>query len=460
MCGFVGTYARNPSQSKPEGLITALNLLRHRGPDSSGQSTFNLESGTLRFGFRRLAIIDLSSSGDQPFTSNDQRFNMVFNGEIYNYLELKSELISKGHIFRSNSDSEVLITAWVEWGIEAVNKFIGMFSIVIYDKLKSEIWCIRDAYGIKPFFYSCSNNDFYFASEIAALLALQGGTPKMNQDTAMRYIIEGEYDRSINSFFDGVFQLAPGHFFRIDLNAKNVSVESKRWWYPEIRENLSISFNDAAEALREQFLESVALHLRSDVRVATALSGGLDSSAIVSAIRKIEPDLDIHTFSYSADDPGINESRWIEVVNSGTNSIPHQVEITPDNFYLDVDDLIRTQGEPFGSTSLYAQYRIYQSAKEAGVTVMLDGQGADELLAGTVATTTDVTCDTFHGFCISVIRQYSDLILPMQYKGFTIVDENDQKRIMLSILESKGMPLSQSSISNILCSWFIIFFFL
>jgi asparagine synthase (glutamine-hydrolysing) len=382
MCGFAGRYVKDRSQITPPAINDALDLLKHRGPDSSGQFNFDLEQGFLQFGFRRLSIIDLSNSANQPFLSNDQRFVIVFNGEIYNYLELKNELILKGYKFRSNSDTEVLLSAWEEWGIDSVNKFIGMFSIVIYDKLKSEIWCIRDAYGIKPLFYSYTKNEFNFASEINALLKLSKTTPKVNQKIAMSYIVSGEYDRSVETFFDGVFQLAPGHFFKIDLHEKEIAIHPKRWWLPKVSENNSLSLSEAAEALREQFLESIKIHLRSDVRIATALSGGLDSSAIVSAIRIIEPELEIHTFSYVADDPAINESKWINLVNSKTKSIPHLVEISPNDFYADLDDLIRSQGEPFGSTSLYAQFRIYQSAKEAGFTVMLDGQGADELLAG------------------------------------------------------------------------------
>ena len=382
MCGFVGRFARQGSQISPGTLDDSLESLKHRGPDSSGQCTFETTSGTLQIGFRRLSIIDLSVAGDQPFISSNQHFVLVFNGEIYNYLELKNTLINKGHTFRSNSDTEVLMTAWQEWGIDSINKLVGMFSIVIYDKLKSEIWCIRDAYGIKPFFYSLRDNCFSFASEINALVKLNDFVPRMNEEVAMKYIVDGEYDRSIETFFDGILQLEPGHFFKIDLATKNFSVISKRWWFPPIRENGSLSFRDAAEELREAFLESIALHLRSDVRVATALSGGLDSSAIVSAIRNIQPGLDIHTFSYIAADRKINEKNWIDLVNSKTNSISHLVEISPSDFHSDLDDLIQSQGEPFGSTSLYAQYRIYKAAKESGVTVMLDGQGADELLAG------------------------------------------------------------------------------
>ena len=396
MCGFVGRYVRHGSQITPAGINEAIETLKHRGPDSSGLCDLELGFGRFQIGFRRLSIIDLSPSGNQPFTSNDQRFIMVFNGEIYNYLELRIQLTSKGYIFKSNSDTEVLITAWQEWGIESVNKFIGMFSIVIFDKFKSEVWCVRDAYGIKPLFYSFSDDNFNFASEISALISLDVRTPRIDRNIAIDYLIGGEYDRSVSTFFEGVNQLQPGHYLKIDLKLKNISISPKRWWFPEVNENTSITFKDAAEALREQFLESIKIHLRSDVRVATALSGGLDSSAIVSAIRKIEPNLDIHTFSYAADDQRISERKWIDLVNSRTNAIPHLVEIAPNDFHADLDDLIRSQGEPFGSTSLYAQYKIYRTAKEAGVTVLLDGQGADELLAG------------YHGYPESRVRSLLD----------------------------------------------------
>jgi asparagine synthase (glutamine-hydrolysing) len=219
MCGFVGRYVRDELRVKPTTIDIALDSLKHRGPDSTGQSFFEINPGVLQFGFRRLSIIDLSTSGNQPFHSSDNRFSMVFNGEIYNYLELRNLLISKGYIFKSNSDTEVLISAWQEWGIESIQKFVGMFSVVIYDKLKSELWCIRDAYGIKPFFYSYANDDFSFASEIDALVKINVHSPRMNQDIALKYIVEGEYDRSVDTFFEGIYQLEPGHFFKIDLKS-------------------------------------------------------------------------------------------------------------------------------------------------------------------------------------------------------------------------------------------------
>jgi asparagine synthase (glutamine-hydrolysing) len=382
MCGFVGSFTKDSGQNLPKSLGGALQTLKHRGPDSSGEFKLQTNCGYLQLGFRRLAIIDLSDAANQPFISNDLRFIMVFNGEIYNYIELRNHLKSIGYRFKTTSDTEVVMASWEEWGINSVEKFIGMFSIAIFDKLKSELWCIRDSYGIKPFFYSCTKDAFYFASEIKALLCLSRTLPEMNENVALNYIIQGEYDQSAETFYDNIYQLEPGHFIKVEFKDDVFTPEPKRWWFPKVTEDRTLSFEDAAELLREEFLKSVNLHLRSDVKVAAALSGGIDSSAIVSAIRHVAPELEINTFSYIAEDSQINEQPWIDLVNSKTMAIPHLVTISSQDFDLQLDDLISAQGEPFGSTSLFAQYKIYESAKEAGITVMLDGQGADELLAG------------------------------------------------------------------------------
>lgn len=396
MCGFVGQYISNKQLPPRNTIDEAMHLLRHRGPDSSGKFSLNICSGYLEFGFCRLSIIDLSSGANQPFVSQDERFILVFNGELYNYIELKKELVSKGHIFHTDSDTEVLLSAWREWEQAALNRFIGMFSIVIVDKLKSELWGIRDAYGIKPFYYLNENGSFVFASEIHALLSLAKKSPVMNRDVAMQYIINGEYDRSKQTFFDGVLQLPPGHFLKISLGSNKSVTEPQRWWFPKVEENVDLSFSEAAEALRYRFLESVSLHLRSDVRFATALSGGLDSSAIVCAVRAIQPEVELHTFSFMADDPNLDESAFIGIINKQVGAVSHEVKISPQSFSRDVEDLIRSQGEPFGSTSLYAQYRVYQRANESGFKVVLDGQGADELLAG------------YHGYPESRVRSLMD----------------------------------------------------
>ena len=194
------------------------------------------------------------------------------------------------------------------------------------------------------------------------------------------YLVHGDYDSQERSFLKGVKHLPPGSFLEVDVTSKNRSRPTTWWRVPTAETKLS--FPDAAAALREQFLSSINFHLRSDVPVGMALSGGIDSSAIVCAVRHLAPDIPIHTFSYIADDSRLSEEKWVDLVNEKVRAIPHKVRVTGDDLMRDLDRLIAIQGEPFGSTSIYAQHRIYQLAKENGITVTLDGQGADELLAG------------------------------------------------------------------------------
>ncbi len=382
MCGFVGRYSEVASDPRDPKLESALKTIEHRGPDSKGSKNLRLGPGYLSLGFRRLAIIDLSDQANQPFTSEDNRFNLVFNGEIYNYIELRKELISKGYVFKTGSDTEVLLTAWEEWGIACVDKLVGMFSFVLTDNLKSELYCVRDAFGIKPFFFHHSHDSFSFASEIEALKIISGGGRSRNEQTAQNYLLSGHYDSGQETFFQGIYSLLPGHYIKIKLHQSPLSVNIQRWWKPTFGKYSELTFGQATEKLREEFLESVRLHLRSDVKIATALSGGLDSSAIVGAIRYLEPKMEISTFSFVAGSGPKDESAWIAIANSQFGARAHLVEVKSSDFIRDSDEIIKLQGEPFGSTSIYAQYRVFQRARENGVKVLLDGQGADELFAG------------------------------------------------------------------------------
>jgi asparagine synthase (glutamine-hydrolysing) len=195
------------------------------------------------------------------------------------------------------------------------------------------------------------------------------------------YLAHGDYDSNADTFYQGIHHLPPAHWFSLDLRSGKASAP-KQWWVPSVVERHGWRFDDAAQQVREQFLTNIRLHLRSDVLVGAALSGGIDSSAVVCAMRYVEPDMPIHTFSYIAEGSDVNEEYWVDRVNAHVGAIPHKVTVSAEDLARDMDDLICTQGEPFGSTSIYAQYRVYQLAKEAGVTVTLDGQGADEMLAG------------------------------------------------------------------------------
>lgn len=330
---------------------------------------------------RRLAILDLSESGAQPMVSANGRYAISFNGEIYNYLELQSELKQLGFRPKSHSDTEVLLAAYAQWGAAALPKLVGMFAFAILDVKASKLFLARDAFGIKPLYYSASTSAFAFASEIPALLKVPTVSRRVNPQTLYDYLHNGHTDHRADTLFSAIQQVPPGHFLEVALNRLG-SIELTRYWSLQ-PQPLDLSFTEATEQLRERFMSNIRLHLRSDVPVGAALSGGIDSSAIVSAMRQVMgPSMPIHTFSYVADDPALSEEVWVDRVGHHANTIVHKIRATPQDLIQDLDLLIRAQGEPFGSTSMYAQYRVFQLAKVNGIKVMLDGQGADELLGG------------------------------------------------------------------------------
>ncbi len=380
MCGITGGWW-NHHEIAARSLPQALHALRHRGPDDNGCSFYPIGKATIGLAQSRLSIIDLSAAGHQPMHSQDGRWAIVFNGEIYNYRELRLELESCGHRFVSDSDTEVLLAAWVQWGNSCLERLKGMFAFVILDRSAHTLTCVRDAFGIKPFFYSSGTEGFRFASEIPALLTLLSAQPQLNWQRAYDYLVHGDYDSGPQSFFDGIHHLLPGHWLTVDLETGQTN-PPHCWWTPQIQERPSWKFADAVEQVREQFLQNIRLHLRSDVPLGVALSGGIDSSSVACAMRYVEPDLPIHTFSFIAQGSDVNEEHWVDRINAHIGAVPHKVSATGAELARDLDDMIRAQGEPFGSTSIYAQYRVFQLAKEQRITVTLDGQGADEMLAG------------------------------------------------------------------------------
>jgi asparagine synthase (glutamine-hydrolysing) len=313
--------------------------------------------------------------------SGDRRYTIVFNGEIYNYRELRALLSTAGYTFTTESDTEVLIAAWAHWGVSGLLRLTGMFAFAIYDREDESLTLVRDAFGIKPLFYSLDEAFLSFASEVPALLKLLPSQPELDLQQAYDYLVYGRYDNQERTFYKGIAHLLPGHWLRVDLKTMHAS-GPERWWWPSIEERTDLSFENAAAQLREMFLNSVRLHLRSDVPLGAALSGGVDSSAVVCAMRYLEADMPIHTFTYVARGSVVDEERWADIVNQHVGAIAHKVVVEPQKLGEDLDNLIQAQGEPFGGTSIYAQYRVFQLAREAGITVTLDGQGADELLAG------------------------------------------------------------------------------
>lgn len=414
MCGIAGIISLKNNQS---GLVEKIRLMndaiRHRGPDGEGYLLINNDSETAAYGkdtpqaiiqssilhkpvrsinneagvkgvlaHRRLSIIDITATGHQPLCNTSQTLWIVFNGEIYNYIELRDELTKKGHAFHSSTDTEVILAAYSEWGYECVNRFNGMWAFVIYDKNKKQLFASRDRFGVKPFYYYKNENIFAFASEQKALLA--GGIInfKPNEKAVFDYWLFSTMEEEEEGMFNNIYELFPSHSLTLDLETG----EFKKWKYYTLPysnkyEDANFNLEETAEKIQSLFLNSVKLRLRSDVEVASCLSGGLDSSSIVSAIYKLTGK-GLNTFTASFHEAGIDESNWAKIVSDYTHSNAHYTYPTSAELLKDLNDLIYCQDIPIWSTSTYAQFRVMRLVKENGIKVALDGQGGDELFAG------------------------------------------------------------------------------
>jgi asparagine synthase (glutamine-hydrolysing) len=378
MCGICG-IARFGAPAETDAVEAMAAELGHRGPD--GRGAFATEG--LALGFRRLAIIDLSDAGAQPFASEDGRLQLIHNGEIYNYRELRRELEATGHRFRSATDTEVILTAYREWGSDCVERLNGMWAFALWDGERQRLFCSRDRFGIKPFYYRHEHGRFAFASEPRAFAVDPSMRLEANREAVHEYLDQGYLDHLDETFFAGIQRLPPAHSLTFDESGLRV------WAYWRLEERDPPA--DPAEKLRELFLDAVRLELRSDVPVGTALSGGLDSSAIaVSADHLLRTEAENaealggrqRTFTAYFERPGFDERPFAEAVVERTGAKPTWLTFTARELVDDLPRIVEAQGEPFGSTSICAGWYVMRSAREAGVKVMLDGQGGDELLAG------------------------------------------------------------------------------
>ena len=341
-----------------------LDGIAHRGPD--GRGVFEDEGVCL--GHLRLAIIDLSDAAREPFASADGSCQLIFNGEIYNYVELRTELEAKGHRFLSASDTEVLLSAYLEWGEACVERFIGMWAFVIWDARSRTLFCSRDHFGVKPFYFRLEGSRFSFASEPWVL-----GSREPNLRAVRDYLAQGYLDFDEETFFAGVRALPPAHSLTFGPNGLRIT------------RYLSLQPadppDDPVSAVRELFLDAVRLQLRSDVPVGTCLSGGIDSSSIAVAVAHHGHDHQKTVTAYF-EDPGFDERRYAEAVVNSTGADAYWVTFDDLELAADLPAIVRAQGEPFGSASICSGWYVMRRAREAGLTVMLDGQGGDELLAG------------------------------------------------------------------------------
>ncbi len=370
MCGICGIINFDGQRVEPNRIKTMMERMKHRGPDDEGVFT----DQNYGLGFVRLSVIDLTENGHQPMMDSSGRFVILHNGEIYNYKSLKEELKSKGYRFRSNTDSEVILYSYIEWGKECPEKFNGMWAFVIYDKKKKDIFISRDRYGIKPLYYFLNKDKFIFASEIPPILSIMKGKPSPDRLVIYDYLTFSRTDQNENTFFSGIKKLEPG----CNIEIQNNHIKINKWY--ELSDHLGKPFENPDE-FRDIFRSAVALRLQSDVPVGVCLSGGLDSSSITSVLIKDFQKNDLNTFSaiYGKGDRGDESEFMLEYEKTLKNM--HFTFPTADTLFADMSNFMQAHAEPTPSAASYAQYKVMESAKNS-IVVTLDGQGADEQLAG------------------------------------------------------------------------------
>ncbi|MGY6214041.1 asparagine synthase (glutamine-hydrolyzing) [Methylolobus aquaticus] len=381
MCGIAGIIGSHADHwGKRVGEM--LTLQAHRGPD--GEGIWRSDDGYVTLGHRRLSILDLSERGAQPMQDATGRFVITFNGEIYNYLELRAELQRMGCIFLSGTDTEVILEAYKVWGESCLDHFNGMFALVLYDTVEQRLFCARDRYGEKPFLFVTKEGFFAFASEYKALLALPTVVAEYDEFRLLRGLHNASrgIDAERQTVFNDIQQLLPSEAMTVDVR----TLATRIWRYWDVRPSgdyASLSEPEAVALFRDLLTDAVRIRMRSDVPVGSCLSGGLDSSAIVSLVRKvIYREGDYHTFTGRFPGTAADEWRYAELVVQDSRVLSHLTEPTSEGFAAELPDFIWHNELPVGSSSQYAQYCVFRLAKQHGVTVLLDGQGADELLGG------------------------------------------------------------------------------
>jgi len=375
MCGICGIVNFKNDFETYLLVRQMMKSIKHRGPDGEGCFVEN----NVALGHVRLSIIDLSEKANQPMLSYDNNLIIIYNGEIYNYQEIKKKLTNK-YKFITNSDTEVILYAYMEWGEECLHKFNGMFAFVIYDKSKQNLFVARDRYGIKPFYYFHNSNYFIFGSEIKAILQTGICNPMVNEEMLYDFIAFKFTDHSKETCFKDVFNLLPGH--KLNLNVKTGKIAVAKWYFlPDIEIKQKHDLQHYACLLNEAINNSVSLHLVSDVPVGLALSGGLDSSSIAVMMKKqISYEIEFSSFSAIYDEKWEkDEKKYIDILTNNLNIKANYTYPTAKKLLTNLDKLIYHQEEPFGTAALFASWCVYEEANKNNIKVLLNGQGADEL---------------------------------------------------------------------------------
>ncbi len=380
MCGIAGFFNSRLTRNQAlDGIENMLQSIAHRGPDARGTWWHD----GLVFGHNRLSIIDLSHEADQPM--HYQGNVMVFNGEVYNYLEIRRELIQKGYSFTTQSDTEVVMASYLEWGTDCVNHFVGMWAFAMYDVKNNLVFASRDRFGIKPFYYISKDNKFYFSSELKGLKPTPVFSNELNLNQVSRGLQLGWLCYHDETYFNAIAALPAAHNMVIRFAGSEIKgVEITRYWDVNTGEYSNASFADKTLQFREMFAESIALHMRSDVPVATCLSGGLDSSAIVSEVQHQHPGTSYKSFSIYYDGDGeVDERPFIsEVIGKYPAIEPYYKKPSDEEVKAEFHNALFHADVPATGSSFISQYFLMKLISENGIKVVLDGQGSDEFLGG------------------------------------------------------------------------------
>jgi asparagine synthase (glutamine-hydrolysing) len=386
MCGLAGFFSQLGPERTRESVSGMLHAQSHRGPDSTGIWCGRVCRTDVGLGLRRLKILDLSDAANQPMISADGRYVLVYNGEIYNYVELRAELAASGAIFRTQGDTEVVLEALIQWGSAAFARFNGMWALVLLDRANGEIMLSRDRFGVKPLYTYTDERGLFVSSEIKAILEVAGRKFQVTRGVADAFLHQGLLCTGSATFFAGIEQFPAGHLARFqveDIGKKRL--DPKRYWTIPTTYPGKLNESELVEIVRETFIDSVKLRLRSDVPVGVLLSGGVDSSAIAATVHHLNPSRDdIKLISAVGENGKNDEQPFIDIMADYLKRHIEKVVLDyPSSKALDmISEATWFNDEPIGSFSTLAHYLLMKRARELGVTVLLSGQGADESLCG------------------------------------------------------------------------------
>lgn len=381
MCGIAGIISNSPISNAQKQVATMAQSLAHRGPNSQG--TFVNIASNVAFGHSRLTILDAHKTANQPLTYCN-RYTITYNGEVYNYVELRETLKKHGYTFTTTTDTEVVVAAYEHYGNNCVQHFDGMFALAIYDSKENTVYIARDRFGEKPIYYHYHNHTITFASELKALWV--AGVAKVpNYTMHCLYLGLGYTNMPLEpqvTFYQQVYSVLAAHYIVIKVNALALDVVQTNYYDvdKETQQKNTLE-KDVVETVNTLLIKSIKQRLRADCAIGTSLSGGLDSSGIACYLNALGIK-NYHTFSATHNDYINDESKYIATVTQQYNLPNHQVQPTASSLLHDWDAFVHTQEQPVISSSVYAQYKVMQLAKQHGITVLLDGQGADETQGG------------------------------------------------------------------------------